>query len=72
MKCKELQLVDDIEQKFKISYKYKDILGNGAFGTVRIGTKNTINDPNNNENGLQQYLETKKFAIKMMDKLVID
>ena len=49
MKCKELQLVDDIEQRFKISYKYKDILGNGAFGTVRIGTKNIIDSAGNNE-----------------------
>jgi len=52
MKCKELQFVDDIEQKYKISYKYKDILGNGAFGTVRIGTKNTMNDPKNNDGGI--------------------
>ena len=52
MKCKELQFVDDIEQKYKISYKYKDILGNGAFGTVRIGTKNTMNDPKINDGGI--------------------
>ena len=55
IKCKKLQFVDDIEQKYKISYKYKDILGNGAFGTVRIGTKNTMNDPKNNDGGIQQY-----------------
>jgi len=49
IKCKELQFIENIELKYKISYKYKDILGNGAFGTVRIGTKNIVDIDGNNE-----------------------
>ena len=38
-KVKELQKVSKIEDYYKISYKYVDILGNGAFGTVRTCSK---------------------------------
>ena len=38
-KVKELSRVAKIEDHYKISYKYADVLGNGAFGTVRICSK---------------------------------
>lgn len=44
-KVKELQKVNKIEDHYKISYKYADILGNGAFGTVRTCTKNKKEGP---------------------------
>ena len=48
-KVKELQKVHKIEDHYKISYKYVDILGNGAFGTVRICSKVTKDGPQVNK-----------------------
>ena len=36
---KQLRKIDNIDQHYKISYKFADLLGNGAFGTVRSCTK---------------------------------
>ena len=36
---RELRYLENIDTMYKISYKAKDILGNGAFGTVRTCTR---------------------------------
>ena len=36
---KKLRYLDNIEEQYKISYRSRDVLGNGAFGTVRLAKK---------------------------------
>lgn len=84
-KVKELQKVDKIDDHYKISYKYVDILGNGAFGTVRICTKVSKEGPKvnkyrdgTNKKGIESQIiqqkkeKEKRYAIKIMDKQLID
>lgn len=75
-----------IEDHYKISYKYVDILGNGAFGTVRTCSKVASNvGPSVNKYrdkkgvpGIESQIinqkkdKEKRYAIKIMDKQLID
>ena len=48
-----------IDKKYIISYKYEDILGNGAFGTVRVAYKT-------------DEIIGLKYAVKIIDKSLVD
>lgn len=69
-----------IDKKYIISYKYEDILGNGAFGTVRVAykTDEIIGESNRSINSFWSnnnrviVNEGLRYAVKIIDKSLVD
>ena len=80
-KISDVRKVDNFKEYYNISNDQTDMLGNGAFAVVRLGTKVPENQRMGSGNKLMhnathnghtvRYMET-KYAIKMMRKSYID
>ena len=81
MRVENMKKIDDIKSYYKIGFDGQDLLGNGAFAMVRLGSKvvGQISGLHTNDSSCQNlnsklstYNTDNKYAIKMMRKSHID